>query len=120
MFKAFRLMPELIPLGVVIGLVGVMGPAVLLGGLWYVVSHFSLWDIVLMILVVSLAGGLLAAAISRKWLKTFWEDFVLQYVVSLSVALFGSLAAKLHLVWIDPKFLANGTIRHLQESRRTS
>jgi predicted acylesterase/phospholipase RssA len=120
MFKAFRLMPELIPLGVVIGLVGVIGPAVLLGGLWFVISHFSLWDVALTILIISLGVGLFATAVSRNWLKTFWEDFVLQYVVSVSVALFGSLATKLHLKWIDPRFLANGTIRHLQASRRES
>ncbi len=118
MFKAFRLMPDLIPLGVVIGLVGVIGPAVLVGALWYAISYFSIWDLILAMLVVSLAVGLIAAAVSRRWLKAVWEDFVLQYVVSVSVALFGSLAAKLHLKWIDPRFLANGTIRHLQESRR--
>jgi predicted acylesterase/phospholipase RssA len=103
MFKAFRMMPSIIPLGVLIALVGLIGPAVFLGALWYTISHFALWDVVLVILVVSLGVGLLAAAVSRKWLKTFWEDFVLQYVVSISVALFGSFAAKLHLRWIDPK-----------------
>ena len=118
MFKAFRMMSGLIPLGVVIGLVALVGPAVLVGALWYVISYFSLWDVVLAMWVTSLCAGLIAAAVSRRWLKTFWEDFVLQYVVSVSVALFGSLAAKLHLRWIDPKFLANGTIRHLQESHR--
>jgi len=118
MFKAFRLMPELIPLGVVIGLVALLVPAVLVGALWYGISYLSLWDVVVAVLAISLCIGLIAAAVSRRWLKTFWEDFVLQYVVSLSVALFGSLAAKLHLKWIDPRFLANGTIRHLQESRR--
>jgi predicted acylesterase/phospholipase RssA len=118
MFKAFRLMPGLVPLGMVIGLVALVGPAVLVGALWYAISYFSLWDVVLAILVISLGVGLIAAAVSRRWLKTFWEDFVLQYVVSVSVAFFGSLAAKLHLRWIDPRFLANGTIRHLRESRR--
>ena len=120
MFKAFRMMPSIIPLGVMIALVALVGPAVVLGGLWHAISHYSLWDAVLIVLVISLGGGGLAAAISRKWLKTFWEDFVLQYVVSVSVVLFGSLAAKLHLRWIDPRFLAGGTIRHLQESRRAS
>ena len=111
-------MPGLIPLGVVIGLVGLIGPAVLLGGLWYAISYLSLWDIVLAVLLISLCVGLIAAAVSRRWLKAVWENFVLQYVVAISVALFGSLAAKLHLKWIDPKFLANGTIRNLRESRR--
>jgi NTE family protein len=118
MFKAFRLMPGLIPLGVVIGLVGILVPAVLVGALWYAISYFSVWDAVFAMLVISLGVGLIAAAVSRLWLKAVWEDFVLQYVVSVSVALFGSLAAKLHLRWIDPRFLANGTIRHLRESRR--
>jgi hypothetical protein len=118
MFKAFRLMPRLIPLGVVIAIVALACPAILLGALWYMISYFSLWDVVLAILVVSLGIGLIAAGVSRKWLKTFWEDFVLQYVVTICVAFFGSLAAKLHLAWIDPKFLANGTIRNLRESRR--
>jgi predicted acylesterase/phospholipase RssA len=120
MFKAFRMMPSLIPLGVLIGLVALVGPAVLLGGLWYVISHFSQWNVVATILLILLGGGLLAGAVNMKWLRTFWEDFVLQFGVSVSVALFGSLAAKLHLWWIDPRFLANGTIRHLQESRRES
>jgi predicted acylesterase/phospholipase RssA len=118
MFKAFRLMPGLMPVGVLIGLVALVGPAVLLGGLWYLISHFSLWDVVLSILIITFGVALFAIAVSRKWLKIFWEEFVLQYVLSVSVALFGSLAAKLHLRWIDPRFLANGTIRHLQESRR--
>jgi predicted acylesterase/phospholipase RssA len=118
MFKAFRLMPSLIPLGVVIGFVALVGPAILVGALWYAISYFSLWDFVLGVLVTSLGIGLIGAAVSKRWLRKFWEDFVLQYVVTVSVALFGSLGAKLHLRWVDPKFLANGTIKHLQESRR--
>ena len=118
MFKAFRMIPGLIPVGVVIGIVALVGPAVLAGSLWYAISYSSLWDAVLAMLVASLGVGLIAAAVSRRWLKTFWEDFVLQYVVSISVALFGSLGAKLHLRWIDPKFLSNGTIKHLRESRK--
>lgn len=118
MFKAFRLMPRLIPLGVLIGLIAVIGPLLLLGALWYGISFFSLWDFVIGIVVLSMVSGAVAAAVSTRWLRVLWEDFVLQIIVTSAAALFGSLAAKLHLRWIDPKFVAQGTLDRIGASRR--
>lgn len=118
MFKAFRLGRELIPLGVLIGLIGILGPGLLLAALWYVISVFSLWNIVFALVLVFLAAGLVAAGVNTRWVKFVWEEFVLQYVVTAAVALFGSIVAKLHLKWIDPKFLEYGTISELKHRTR--
>lgn len=74
------------------------------------------------LLLAFLAIGLVAAGISTWWLKHVWEEFVLQYVVTATVALFGSVVAKLHLRWIDPKCMAYGTMSELKyrtQARKT-
>ncbi|MEK6756046.1 MAG: patatin-like phospholipase family protein [Bacteroidota bacterium] len=118
MFKAYRLRRGLISLGLLIGLIGLLGPAALVAALWYVISAFSLWNIVLALVLVSLATGIIAAGINARWIKYLWEEFVLRYVVTAAAALFGSLVAKLHLMWIEPKFLAYGKLSRLRQRSR--
>ena len=111
LFKAYRLMPSLRILGILILIIALaVGGGVLYGAGW-LISEFGLAPAFVTLLVI-FAGALILGLIFRKsWLKRLWEGFVVQYVFTIAIALIGTILAKLHLIWIDPRFLRYGSLR---------
>jgi len=111
LFKAYRLMPSLRILGILILIIALaVGGGVIYGAGW-LISELGLAPAFVTLLVI-FAGALILGLIFRKgWLKRLWEGFVVQYVFTIAIALIGTILAKLHLSWIDPAFLKYGRVR---------
>lgn len=110
LFKAYRLIPSLKIIGCLILLMALAAGGVVLYGTGWLISQLGLSP-AFVALLVAFAGALILGLLFRKsWLKKIWEGFVVQYVVTIAIALIGTILAKLHLAWIDPLFLKFGRV----------
>ncbi len=110
-FKAYLLIPRLLPVGFLILAIAASVPLLLLALFWQLTNLVPVRSIS----VLGISIAVLLAAIARGgFLRELWSKNVLKYVATGSVALLGSLVAYLHLKWIDPKFLRRGRVRSLR------
>ena len=119
LFKAFRLRPGLIPLGILIAVLSVAPSVALVAIIMHALSISSgnplLWEVLIpAALLVTLLGGFVRSGVMKP---VVWDN-VIGYCAKLLVACSGSLFFYLYVRWIDPRFLRNGTIARLSHRAR--